>query len=46
MDAKVTLGPWQGTEISLSVDNIFDEEYYEYYQTDGRTFFCEISYKF
>ena len=46
MDAKVTVGPWQGTEISLSVDNIFDEEYYEYYQTDGRTFFCEISYKF
>jgi len=46
MDAKVTVGPWQNTEVSLSVDNIFDEEYYQYYQTDGRTFFCEISYKF
>lgn len=46
MDAKVTVIPLKWAEISLSVDNIFDEEYYEYYKVDGRTFFAEITFRY
>lgn len=37
-DLKVTWRPWDKMALSLSVDNLFDEEYYEYYQASGR--FC------
>jgi iron complex outermembrane receptor protein len=46
MDAKLTVTPWKWMEISLSVDNILDEEYYEYYKTDGRTFFTELTLRY
>ncbi|MBN1614727.1 MAG: TonB-dependent receptor, partial [Deltaproteobacteria bacterium] len=46
MDAKVTVAPLKWLEISLSVDNILDEEYYEYYKTDGRTFFAELTLRY
>ncbi|MBW2304895.1 MAG: TonB-dependent receptor [Deltaproteobacteria bacterium] len=46
MDAKVTVTPLKWMEISLSVDNIFDEQYYEYYKTDGRTFFAELTLRY
>ena len=42
VDGKITFTPFERGDISLSVDNIFDEEYYEYYEGDGRTFFCEL----
>jgi iron complex outermembrane receptor protein len=45
-DAKVTLSPWQWTELSLSVENLLDEEYFEYYKTDGRTFFAELTVRY
>ncbi len=46
VDGKITFSPWKWTDVSFSVNNIFDEEYYEYYQTDGRTFFCEMTFKY
>lgn len=46
MDAKLTVTPLKWMEISLSVDNILDEEYYEYYKTDGRTFFAEFTLRY
>ena len=46
MDAKVTVTPLKWMELSLSVDNILDKEYYEYYKSDGRTFFAELTFKY
>ena len=46
MDAKLTVTPLKWMEISLSVDNILDKEYYEYYKTDGRTFFAELTLRY
>ncbi|MDY6853178.1 MAG: TonB-dependent receptor [Thermodesulfobacteriota bacterium] len=46
MDGKITFTPFEQGEISLSVDNIFDEEYYEYYEGDGRTYFCELTLRY
>jgi iron complex outermembrane receptor protein len=46
MDAKLTVTPLKWMEISLCVDNIWDEEYYEYYETDGRTFFAELTLRY
>lgn len=46
VDAKISIAPWEHLEFSLSVDNIFDKEYYEYYKTDGRTFFFEVTMKY
>ncbi len=45
-DAKISVTPLKWMEISLSVDNIFDKEYYEYYKTDGRTFFAELTLRY
>ncbi|MDP3028888.1 MAG: TonB-dependent receptor [Deltaproteobacteria bacterium] len=46
LDGKITISPSKWTDISLSVDNIFDEEYFEYYKGDGRTFFCELTIRY
>jgi iron complex outermembrane receptor protein len=46
MDAKLTVTPMKWMEISLCVDNILDEEYYEYYKSDGRTFFAELTLRY
>ena len=46
VDAKLTLTPHQGLEVSLSVDNLFDREYYEYYLTNGRTYMAEVSLRY
>lgn len=46
MDGKVTVTPLKGMDLSLSVDNILDERYYEYYRTDGRTFFLELTLRY
>lgn len=37
MDAKVTYKHNENIAVSFSVDNLFDEEYYEYYKAAGRT---------
>jgi len=46
MDAKVVITPIKCMEFSLSVDNIFNKRYYEYYKTDKRTFFAEIKFRY
>ena len=46
MDASITVTPVKWMDISLTVDNILDEEYYEYYLSDGRTAFAEITFRY
>ena len=46
MDGKITISSSEWTEISFSVDNIFDKEYWQYYEGDGRTFLFELTLKY
>ena len=46
VDAKLVVTPLKWVDISISVDNIFDEEYYEYYEDYGRTFFAELTLRY
>ncbi|MBU4415121.1 MAG: TonB-dependent receptor, partial [Proteobacteria bacterium] len=46
LDGKITISPSKWTDISLSVDNILDEEYWEYYEGDGRTYFVELTLRY
>ena len=46
VNGKIILSPTKWTDVSLSVDNIFDKEYWEYYEGDGRTFFVELTLKY
>ncbi len=46
VDGKVTFTPFKWGDISLSVDNIFDKEYFAYNIAPGRTFFLEVKFKF
>jgi iron complex outermembrane receptor protein len=46
LDAKVTLTPLKWVELSLSMNNILDEDYYQYYKYDGRTVFAELALRF
>jgi iron complex outermembrane receptor protein len=46
LDAKVTLTPLNWMELSLSMNNILDEDYYQYYKYDGRTVFAELALRF
>jgi iron complex outermembrane receptor protein len=46
LDARVTLTPVPWMDLSLSVDNLLDRQYYEYYRTDGRTFMLELTFRY
>jgi hypothetical protein len=46
MDAKVTLSPWKWAQIAVSVSNVFDETYYQYYETEGRTVLAELTLRY
>jgi iron complex outermembrane receptor protein len=46
VDAKVSYRPAEHVTLSLSVDNLFDEEYYEYYLAPGRTCLGTASFSF
>lgn len=46
LDAKITLTPWKWGELSFSVENILNDKYYEYYKTDGRTFFTKLTVRY
>jgi len=46
VDAKIAFPPFKWGEISLCVNNIFDKEYYEYYKQNGRTFLCELTFRY
>jgi iron complex outermembrane receptor protein len=45
-NTKLTFTPEENVEFSLSVDNIFDEDYFEYYKGRGRSYFFEIRLKY
>lgn len=44
LDAKVTVSPVKWVNLSVSVDNILDEDGYQYYKLDGRSWFCELGF--
>ena len=46
VDAKVTFRPQTHVAVSLSVDNLFDEAYHEYYKAAGRFFLGTVSVDF
>jgi iron complex outermembrane receptor protein len=46
VDAKVTVRPMDHLSLSLSVDNLFDETYYEYYKAPGRCYLATASVSF
>ena len=43
--AKLIVTPFSWVEASVSVENLLDKEYYEYYPIDGRTYFVEITFR-
>ncbi|WDP90867.1 MAG: TonB-dependent receptor [Desulfobacter sp.] len=43
VDSQVTYRPSKKLAFTLSVDNLFDEEYYEYYAAQGRTVMATVS---
>ena len=45
-DAKVSYRIAKWATASLSVDNIFDRDYFYYYKTPGRTWFGELTLRF
>lgn len=45
-DAKVTYSPTKYMDLSLSVQNIFDQEYYQYYLGSPRTYMVEMKFKY
>ena len=45
-DAKVSYRIAKWAQASLSVDNIFDRDYFYYYKTPGRTWFGELTLRF
>lgn len=46
VDAKITVRPIKHVDVSLSVDNLFDEEYYEYYKGPGRFILGTVSFSY
>lgn len=44
-NSKITMKPMEHLETSLSVDNLFDKDYYDYYLTPGRTWLAEVTVK-
>jgi iron complex outermembrane recepter protein len=46
VDAKVSYKINRFAEISLSVNNILNEDYYTYYKGEGRSFFTELTFRY
>jgi iron complex outermembrane receptor protein len=46
VDTKLTVTPLKWMELSLSVNNIFNKKYYEYYLPLGRTFLGECTLRY
>jgi len=45
-DAKVTYSPTKYMDLAVSVQNIFDEQYYQYYLGSPRTYMVEMKFKY
>lgn len=46
VDLKVSYDITKWSTVSFVIDNLFDEDYYQYYKTPGRSWFAEVSIKF
>jgi iron complex outermembrane receptor protein len=46
VDARIAYQVTSFAQVSLSVDNIFDEDYYSYYKAPGRSWFAELTLRF
>jgi len=46
VDTKVSYKVTKFATLSLSVDNVFDEDYFYYYKAPGRSWFCELTMRF
>ncbi|MCI5196975.1 MAG: TonB-dependent receptor [Candidatus Electrothrix sp. AW5] len=46
MDAKLTYRPYEYLALSVAVDNLLDEEYYEYYKGPGRFTLVTLSFSY
>lgn len=46
VDAKLTFRPMDRISLSIAVDNLFNEKYYEYYRTPGRFWLGSIDVSF
>lgn len=46
LDAKVSVRPKEHVEVSLSVENLLDEDYYEYYKGPGRFWLASVDVHF
>jgi iron complex outermembrane receptor protein len=46
MDAKLTYRPYEHLALSVAVDNLLDEEYYEYYKGPGRFALATLSFSY
>lgn len=44
-EAKVSCSPAEALSLSLSVQNIFDKKYFDYYRAPGRSWFAELTWK-
>jgi iron complex outermembrane receptor protein len=46
MDAKVSYKFTKYAVLSLSVDNVFDRDYFDYYKAPGRSWFAEVTVRY
>lgn len=46
VDMKLSHKLTEDTSLSLSIDNLFDKQYYSYYKTPGRATYLELTKKF
>jgi len=45
-DARIAYQVLSFAQVSLSVDNVFDEDYFSYYKAPGRSWFAELTLRF
>ncbi len=46
VDTRVVYKPFKNAEIGLTINNLFDYKYYQYYKAPGRSWFTEFTIKF
>jgi iron complex outermembrane receptor protein len=46
LDSKVIVSPVKYMDLSFSVNNMLNREYYSYYRTPGRTFWTQVTLKY
>lgn len=46
MDSKITFSPVKYVDLSFAVNNLLNREYFQYYRTQGRTFWTQLTLKY